>query len=132
MIRSSVIFTGVILAGFLAVGVFVSVHGQDSASSQASSHQASDKSEAAGNQVTIDNFSFTPQTLTILAGSTVTWTNKDDVPHTVVETNNHKFKSKALDTDETFSFTFNEPGTYEYFCSVHPKMVAKVIVEQKQ
>jgi len=131
MKRSSIIFTGVILGGFLAAGVFVSVHGQDSTSSQASSHQASDKSEAAGNQVTIDNFSFTPQTLTIPAGSTVTWTNKDDVPHTVVATN-QKFKSKALDTDETFSFTFTDPGTYEYFCSVHPKMVAKVIVEQKQ
>ena len=128
----SIIFIIVILAGFLTVGVLVSVRGQNSASAQAGMSQASDKSEMAGNQVTIDNFSFTPPALTIPAGSTVTWTNKDDVPHTVVETNNHKFKSKALDTDETFSFTFNEPGTYEYFCSVHPKMVAKVIVEQKQ
>jgi plastocyanin len=127
----STIFIIVVLAGSLTAGVLASLHGQDSASSQASMQQESDKSAMASNEVTIDNFSFTPQTLTIPAGATVKWTNKDDVPHTVVETN-RKFKSKALDTDETFSFTFTDPGTYEYFCSVHPKMVAKVIVEQKQ
>jgi len=130
MKRSS-IASVVILAGFLTAGVLVSVRGQNSASAQAGMSQASDKSEMASNEVTIDNFSFTPQTVTIPTGTTVKWTNKDDVPHTVVETN-QKFKSKALDTDETFSFTFTDPGTYEYFCSVHPKMVAKVIVEQKQ
>jgi plastocyanin len=127
----STIFIIVVLAGSLTAGVLASLHGQDSASSQANMQQESDKSAMASNEVTIDNFSFTPQTLTIPAGATVKWTNKDDVPHTVVETN-RKFKSKALDTDETFSFTFTDPGTYEYFCSVHPKMVAKVIVEQKQ
>ena len=129
--NKSAIFIIVVLAGSLTAGVLASLHGQDSANSQASMHQESDKSEMASNEVKIDNFSFTPQTLTIPAGATVKWTNKDDVPHTVVETN-QKFKSKALDTDETFSFTFTDPGTYEYFCSVHPKMVAKVIVEQKQ
>jgi len=130
--NKSIIFFIVILAGFLTAGVLVSGRGQNSASAQAGMSEASDKSEMASNEVTIDNFSFTPQTLTIPAGSTVKWTNKDDVPHTVVETNSHKFKSKALDTDETFSYTFTDPGTYEYFCSVHPKMVAKVIVQQKQ
>ncbi len=78
--------------------------------------------------VKIDNFSFTPQTLTVHPGTTVTWVNKDDVPHTVTSTNK-KFKSRALDTDERFSFTFSAPGTYEYFCSVHPKMTGKIVVQ---
>ena len=79
-------------------------------------------------EVNIDNFSFTPMEMTIPAGSQVTWINKDDVPHTVVSVD-HKFKSQALDTDEKFSFTFPTPGTYEYFCSVHPKMTGKIIVK---
>jgi len=79
-------------------------------------------------KVTIDNFSFTPQEITVQLGTTVTWVNQDDVPHTVVS-NDNKFKSKALDTDDKFSFTFKEPATYAYFCSVHPKMTAKVIVK---
>ena len=78
--------------------------------------------------VKIDNFSFGPQTLTVSAGTTVTWTNNDDVPHTVVS-NDKLFKSKALDTDDKFSYTFTKPGTYNYFCSVHPKMTAKVVVQ---
>src|SRR5436305_11385214 len=122
MNRSPIIFIIIVLVGFLAVGVFVSVRGQSSSSALDAGHPASDQTgQARGNTVSIDNFSFTPGTLTVPIGSTVTWTNKDDVPHTVVE-NNQKFKSKALDTDETFSQTFTEPGTYEYFCSVHPKM----------
>ncbi len=79
-------------------------------------------------QVTIDNFSFTPQNLTVKVGATVTWTNKDDVPHTVVNTAK-KFSSRVLDTDDKFSYTFSEPGTYEYFCSVHPHMTGKVTVQ---
>ncbi len=79
-------------------------------------------------QITIDSFRFTPQVLTVKAGSTVTWTNKDDVPHTIVS-NAKKFRSPVLDTDGTFSYTFNDPGTYEYFCSVHPQMTGKVIVQ---
>ena len=78
--------------------------------------------------VKIDNFSFGPQTLTVTAGTTVTWTNNDDVPHTVVS-DDKAFKSKALDTDDKFSYTFDKPGTYNYFCSVHPKMTAKVVVQ---
>jgi plastocyanin len=69
------------------------------------------------NVVSIDNFSFTPMELTISAGTPVTWINNDDVPHTVVSVD-HKFKSQALDTDEKLSFTFQDPCTYEYFCSV--------------
>lgn len=89
---------------------------------------AAAQEQAAGVQVKIDNFSFTPQEITVQAGTTVTWVNQDDVPHTVVSTDN-KFKSKALDTDDKFSFTFKEMGTYQYYCSVHPKMTAKVIVK---
>jgi plastocyanin len=80
--------------------------------------------------ITIDNFRFSPMTLTVPAGTQVTWINHDDVPHTVVSTDN-KFKSHALDTDEKFSYTFADAGTYEYYCSVHPKMMGKVIVQSK-
>ncbi len=83
------------------------------------------------NVVTIDNFMFTPMELTVPAGAQVTWINKDDVPHTVVSVD-HKFKSQALDTDEKFSFTFSDPGTYEYFCSLHPRMTGKIIVNKAQ
>src|SRR5215469_12911018 len=79
-------------------------------------------------EVKIDNFSFSPQTITVAAGTTVTWTNRDDIPHTVVS-NDGVFKSKVRDTDEKFSFTFTKAGTYDYFCSVHPKMTGKVIVQ---
>jgi len=82
---------------------------------------------SAASEVKIDNFSFTPATVTVPAGTTVTWTNSDDVPHTVVS-DDKIFKSKVLDTDEKFSYTFTKPGTYPYFCSVHPKMTAKIVV----
>jgi plastocyanin len=78
--------------------------------------------------VTIDNFSFSPTPIAVPVGTTLTWTNHDDVPHTVVS-DDQQFKSKALDTDEKFSHTFDKPGTYSYFCSIHPKMVANVVVE---
>ena len=78
--------------------------------------------------VTIDNFSFAPAMLTIPVGTEVRWTNHDDIPHTVVSTDS-VFKSKVLDTDEKFSFTFTKAGTYPYFCSIHPKMTASVVVK---
>jgi plastocyanin len=84
---------------------------------------------ASGADVKIDNFSFGPTTITIPAGSTVTWTNNDDVPHVVASDDNKLFKSKALDTDDHFSFTFTKPGTYNYYCAIHPKMTAKIIVQ---
>ena len=80
-------------------------------------------------EVKIDNFSFGPVTLTVPVGTTVTWTNRDDIPHTVVSTDDPRaFKSKVLDTDEKFSFTFGKAGTFAYFCSFHPKMTGKVVV----
>jgi len=79
-------------------------------------------------EVKIDNFSFGPAALTVPVGTTVSWTNRDDIPHTVVSTDG-VFKSKVLDTDEKFSFTFNKAGSYPYFCSIHPKMTGKVLVQ---
>ena len=87
-----------------------------------------DKS-ASSATVKIDNFSFGPATITIPAGTTVTWTNNDDVPHVVTSDDNKMFKSKALDTDDHFSFTFTKPGTYNYYCAIHPKMTAKIVVQ---
>ncbi|MGH9714939.1 MAG: cupredoxin domain-containing protein [Candidatus Acidiferrales bacterium] len=84
--------------------------------------------QAAGAQVKIDNFSFTPQEMTVAAGTKVTWVNHDDIPHTVVSTN-EAFKSKALDTDDRFTFTFEKAGTYDYFCSIHSKMTARIVVK---
>jgi amicyanin len=78
--------------------------------------------------VKIDNFTFQPQNVTVQAGATVTWTNRDDIPHTVVS-NDGVFKSKVRDTDETFSYTFTKAGTYKYFCSLHPKMTGTVVVQ---
>jgi plastocyanin len=78
--------------------------------------------------VKIDNFTFGPVDLTVQAGATVTWTNRDDIPHTVVSTDK-VFKSKVLDTDDHYSFTFASPGTFTYFCSIHPKMTGKIVVK---
>jgi plastocyanin len=89
---------------------------------------ASDQTSTTTAEVKIDNFVFGPQTITVPVGSTVTWTNKDDIPHTTVSTDG-VFKSKVMDTDEKFSFKFTKAGTYSYFCSVHPKMTGKVVVQ---
>jgi plastocyanin len=77
--------------------------------------------------VEIDNFAFAPATLTVNAGTTVTWKNEDDSPHRIGDQNG-TFKSAALDTDETFSHTFATPGEYPYVCTMHPYMVGKIIV----
>jgi plastocyanin len=78
--------------------------------------------------VNIDNFSFTPQRVTVKAGTLVIWTNQDDIPHTVMSTTK-EFNSKALDTDDKFSLMFATPGSYDYFCSLHPHMTGIVVVE---
>jgi len=82
------------------------------------------------NTVTIDNFAFAPATLTVSPGTKITWTNKDEEPHTVTSADGGvTFKSPALDTDDKFSFTFDKPGTYKYFCSIHPHMVGTIVVK---
>jgi plastocyanin len=78
-------------------------------------------------KVTIDNFTFSPAELTVKVGTTVTWTNHDDIPHAVVSAG--KFRSKTLDTDDSFSFTFTAAGDYKYFCSLHPHMTGMIKVE---
>jgi len=84
--------------------------------------------KAEGPQVTIDNFTFSPATLTVPSGTTVTWTNQDDMVHTVTEAN-RGFSSKGLETGDTYAHTFTAPGTYTYFCALHPRMTATVIVK---
>jgi plastocyanin len=79
--------------------------------------------------VTIGNFTFGPMTITVPVGAQVTWVNADDVPHTVVAVDN-SFRSRPIDSDERFTFTFAKPGVYSYFCSLHPRMVGKVIVKR--
>jgi plastocyanin len=119
--RRSVCIAG--LAAVLLVGIGALATGQNSFVARA-------QEKSSTMEVRIDNFSFGPAALTVPVGTTVTWINRDDIPHTVVSTDDPKaFKSKVLDTDEKFSFTFSKAGTYPYFCSIHPKMTGKVIVQ---
>ena len=83
---------------------------------------------AADTEVKIANFTFSPPQVTVKAGTTVVWTNDDDIPHTVTSTT-MAFKSAALDTDQKFSFTFTTPGSYKYFCALHPHMTGTIVVE---
>lgn len=87
------------------------------------------KAQTAAAAVGIDNFTFNPATVMVKAGTTVTWTNKDDIPHGIAATNNAFKRSQALDTDDSFSFTFTAPGTYQYFCYIHPHMTGTIVVE---
>jgi plastocyanin len=103
----------------LGIGLFVALCAGIAARAQ---------SKPAAMDVRIDNFSFAPAELTVPVGATVTWKNGDDIPHTIVSTDK-VFKSKVLDSDDKYSFTFGTAGTYTYFCSIHPKMTGKVIVQ---
>jgi len=103
--------TALAVATFAAAGIFSTAAAQ-----------------AADMEVKIDNFAFTPQRITVKAGTTVTWINDDDIPHTVASSTK-LFKSSALDTEDKFSFTFTTPGTYDYFCSLHPHMTGAIVVE---
>jgi plastocyanin len=111
---------GVMVTAVLSLGGINSENKRFAASAQ--------EKPASTAEVKIDNFSFGPAAITVSAGTTVTWINRDDIPHTVVSTEK-VFKSKVLDTDEKFSYTFTKPGEYPYFCSIHPKMTGKVIVQ---
>ena len=116
--KKTLVLTGTVLAIQLALSVTLLTNPTGA--------KAEDTSASA--QVTIDNFTFGPDTLMVPINSTVTWVNKDDIPH-VVASNDGVFKSKALDTDQKFSYTFTKAGTYLYYCSVHPKMVGKIVVQ---
>lgn len=127
-----IICIGVVAAAIAgSTGIPLQSRARQDSSMQDKAMQNSAMHDKAGtSEVKIDNFSFSPQVLTIAVGTTVTWTNRDDIPHTVVSTDDPKaFKSKVLDTDEKFSFTFTKSGSYAYFCSVHPKMIGKVTVQ---
>lgn len=114
----------------VSAAVFIAVLGIGAWGVGAKSSDAAAQQKTDAPEVKIDNFSFGPSTLTVSVGTTVTWTNRDDIPHTVVSADDPKvFKSKVLDTDEKFSFKFEKAGTYPYFCSIHPKMTAKVVVQ---
>jgi amicyanin len=95
---------------------------------RARSSGATAAEERPATEIKIDNFSFSPSTVTVPIGSTVRWTNHDDVPHNVVN-EDKSLKSKTMDTDENFSYTFTKPGTYTYYCSIHPRMTGKVVVQ---
>lgn len=82
----------------------------------------------AATQITIDNFSFSPQELTVTVGTKVTWVNHDDIPHNVVD-KTKKFRSKALDSEDSYSFTFDTAGTFDYICGLHPFMNARIVVK---
>jgi plastocyanin len=101
---------------------------QHSAPPFESASEAPPTGTLAAQQVTIDNFTFSPATVTIAAGTTVTWINHDDVPHTVTS-NDKLFSSQAMDTDGTFSHMFTAPGIYPYFCAVHRHMTGQIIVK---
>jgi plastocyanin len=91
---------------------------------------ASSAAIAADGAVTIGNFAFAPAVLTIVPGTKVVWTNSDEEPHTVLSADGGmSFKSAALDTDDKFTFTFDKPGTYKYFCSIHPHMSGTIVVQ---
>ena len=119
MTRKNVWVAG--LAMPVVIAMFLLVAGSPSVT-------ASNRPSAANAAVKIDNFVFGPQTLTVPVGTTVTWTNSDDIPHTSVSTDG-VFKSKVLDTDEKFSYTFTKAGTYPYYCTIHPKMTGTVVVK---
>jgi plastocyanin len=118
MIRKSVCIAGLFAIVMIAtLLLFAALPGSSAKAAQPASAE-----------VKVDNFSFGPATLTVAVGTTVTWTNRDDIPHTIASTDK-VFKSKVLDTDEKFSFTFSKAGTYPYFCSIHPKMTGSVVVQ---
>jgi len=106
---------------------------QAMANGEAKEKQPADSGEAtpaAPNQVVIDNFTYSPVSLTVSAGTKVTFVNHDDVPHTVTSPSKPRIlDSPTLDTDDKFTFEFKTPGTYDYFCAVHPKMTGKIIVK---
>jgi plastocyanin len=92
------------------------------------SSASAQETKSAETAVKIDNFNFSPNPLTVAVGTTIRWTNRDDIPHNVVA-DDKSFKSKVMDTDESFTYTFSKPGIYAYFCSIHPKMTGKVVVQ---
>jgi plastocyanin len=114
---------GAVLLGVVALGLLLLA-----GLTQVLAGETAVKAAASPATVNIDNFAFAPATLTVTAGTTVTWKNEDDSPHRIGDKDG-TFKSAALDTDDTFSHTFGAPGEYPYICTIHPYMVGKIIVK---
>jgi plastocyanin len=110
-------------AMFVALALWSSTHGKDSQTRE------SGPVKAIKTEVAIDNFNFSPNTLTVAVGATVTWTNNDNGPHVVSSVDNHFNKSSVLKPGQSFSHTFVTMGTYSYFCSIHPRMTGKIIIK---
>ena len=106
--------------GFLNLSMFTVAGGMKDASTDNTKE----------NKIEIKDFAFNPQTLTVKSGEKITWINRDEEPHTVVSVGKQFKKSSALDTDQEFTITAGAPGTYTYFCSVHPKMTGTIVVEK--
>ena len=109
-------------------GTLASSASQPEGSSGMAKIASPDASTGSAPEVKIDNFAFTPVEVTVKAGTQVSWINHDDIPHTVDSTQG-KFKSSALDTNDTFQFRFTEPGEYPFYCRMHPRMTGKIIVQ---
>src|SRR5438477_4017118 len=101
-----------------------------SAFARAGDMKDADSTNSKQNTIEIKDFAFNPQTITVKSGETVTWINRDEEPHTIVSVGKQFKKSTALDTDQEFTITVGAPGTYDYFCSVHPKMTGTIVVEK--
>jgi plastocyanin len=134
--RRTALLGGVVLSGLLLAGCTPKpVHGTEGQGPGAPPYDCAparpaDPPAAGATEVVIDNFTYRPQTLTVPVGARVTWVNRDDVPHTATSTARPKaFDSGTLDTDQSFTHTFTAPGTYEYFCAVHPRMTGQVVVK---
>jgi plastocyanin len=105
----------------------ISLHGVDHPIAITDVPLEAEMPTGAAHDVVVDNFSFAPEAAAVPVGTTVRWTNRDDVPHNIVSAD-RQFKSPVLDTDEQFSYRFDRPGAYRYFCSLHPKMTGRVVV----
>jgi plastocyanin len=115
-----------LITGFTIIGLSVGTHTQAHAAAPSAISGVAENQPSVA--IKIDNFSFAPSQLEITAGTAVRWTNQDDIPHNIVA-DDKSFKSKVLDTNDSFTYTFTQPGTYKYFCGLHPKMTATVVVK---
>ena len=127
-LRKTMALAGLVLTAAFLAGCGRNPAGTDPASAAPAEGTAA-APEAAPDQVVIDNFAFQPATLTVKAGTKVTWVNRDDVPHTATSADQRKkFNSGTLDTDQQFSHRFDAPGTHKYYCSLHPRMTGQIVV----
>jgi plastocyanin len=122
-LRKSINTGNLAIVLFVGLAVLSTIRGKEAETTKAALAKPT-KSE-----VVIDNFSFSPQTFTLPAGATVTWTNRDNMPHTVTSADNRFSKSPVLKPGQSFSNTFPATGTYSYFCSIHPRMTGKIVVK---